>query len=232
MYVWPMRRVVAIAVGTALLCSAGSASAAATGRLDLMPLPRSALGAGSASLALAPDSGVVSNAAAAKDAGHGFTAADLATSGRITGYSRDYVLPNATVPQTRHALLGVKTIAELYRDRVTATRGLAFWRGVTRKLSGSQANGVTAGVSAFRAGIGVPAFAFELTFRHKAEPLYYVGDVVFRTGRLLGAVFVTATDGIGLRARTLHLADSLASRIRRVAAGHVHGPTALAPVGD
>jgi hypothetical protein len=197
-----------------------------------MPLPRSTLGGGSSALVLAPDSGVVSNAFAARDAGKGVTAADLAKRGRITGYALDYVLPNATVPQTRHALLGVRTLAELYRGRMTATRGLAFWRGVTRKLSGSQGNGVTVAVSPFRAGIGVPAFAFELTYRHKAQPLYYVGDVVFRTGRLLGAVFVSATDGVGLRARTLHLAGTLAGRIRRVVAGNVNGSTALSPIGD
>jgi hypothetical protein len=232
MYVWPVRRIVALALGTALLCSAGSALAAGAGHLSLMPLPRSALGGGSASLVLAPDSGVVSNAFAARDAGKGFTAADLAKRGRITGYALDYVLPNATVPQPRHALLGVRTIAELYRGRVTARQGLAFWRGVTSRLSGSQSNGVTIAVSPFRAGIGVPAFAFELTYRHKAQPLYYVGDVVFRTGRLLGAVFVSATDRVGLRARTLHLADSLAGRIRRVVAGQVHGSTHLSPIGD
>jgi hypothetical protein len=197
-----------------------------------MPLPRSALGGGTASLVLAPDSGVVSNAFAARDAGKGFTAADLAKRGRITGYALDYILPNATVPQTRHALLGVRTIAELYRGRMTATRGLDFWRGVTRRLSGSHGNGVTVAVSSFRAGIAVPAFAFELTYRHRAQPLYYVGDVVFRTGRLLGAVFVSATDGIGLRARTLHLADSLAGRIRRVVAGRAHGSTGPLPIGD
>ena len=184
-----------------------------------MPLPRSDLGAGSAALVLAPDSGVVSNAAAAKDAGRGFTGADLATRGRITGYSRDYLLPNATVPQTRHRLLGVRTIAELYRDPGTATRGLAFWRGVTRKLSASQANGVRIAISPFQASIGNGAFAFELAYRQLGQPLYYVGDVVFRSGSLLGAVFVSATDRVDLRARTLRLADRLAARIGRVATG-------------
>ena len=184
-----------------------------------MPLPRSALGAGSAALVLAPDSGVVSNAAAAKDAGQGFTATDLATRGRITGYSRDYLLPNATVPEKRHRLLGVRTIAELYRNPGTATRGLAFWRAVTRRLSVGQANGVRIAMSPFRATIGNGAFAFELAYRQLGQPLYYVGDVVFRSGSLLGAVFVSATDRVDLRARTVRLADRLATRISSVAAG-------------
>ena len=224
MYVLPMRTLVALVISIALLCSAASGSATASssrltpgmGQLNLMPLPRSALGVGGGALKLAPDSGVVSNAYAAQDAGDGFTGADLTKRGRVTGYSLDYVVPNATLPQTRHALLGVRTIAELYRGPAMATRGLAFWRGVTRNLSGRQANGITVAVSPFRAGIGAGTFAFELTYRHTGQPLYYVGDVVFRTGPLLGAVFVTATDATGLRARTLQLADRLASRIRRV----------------
>jgi len=218
MYVLPMRRVVALTVSIAVLCAAATAAATGTGQLDRMPLPRNALGGGSAALRLAPDSGVVSNAYAAQDAGKGFTAADLAKRGRITGYALDYVLPNATVPQARHALLGVKTIAELYRDRATATRGLSFWRNVTRKVAGRHANGVTVAASPFRASVSDGTFAFELTFRHTGQPLYYVGDAVFRTGRLLGAVFVSATDSTGLRARTLQLANRLADRINRVSA--------------
>ncbi len=217
----PMRCVVALVLTAAALCPA--ASAAGRGRLDLMPLPRSELEPGAAALRLATDSGVVSNSDAARNAGHGFTAADLAKRGRIAGYTLDYFLPNAIVPQTLHALLGVQTIAELYRDRPTATRGLAFWRGVTRKLTGRQPNGVTVTVSPFRARVGDGTFAFELTYRHATQPLYYVGDVVFRSGDLLGAVFVTATDGIGLRRQTLDLAARLATRVRRVLAGQIHG---------
>jgi hypothetical protein len=110
-------------------------------------------------------------------------------------------------------------MAELYRDPATAARGLTFWRDVTRKLSGRVTKGVRVVASPFRADVSDGAFAFELTYRLRGQPLYYVGDVVFRSGRLLGSVFVTATDGIGLHARTLQLANSLVSRIRRVNAG-------------
>lgn len=213
----------ALAFCIALLCAPGSASASAPGigQLNLMPLPRSALGGGTGGLVLAPDSGIDSNAAAAKDAGKGFTAADLANRGRITGYERDYVRPNATLPQKRHELLTVRTIAERYRDPASAARGLGFWRGVTRRVSGRRQNGVTATISPFRAGIGDGAFAYDLVYRFGTQPLYYEGDIVFRSGSLLGAVFVSATDAHGLRARTLRLADRLASRIRHVAADGV-----------
>lgn len=214
-----MRRFAALILSVASLCGV---SGKGTSHLELMPLPRRALCPIAAALVLAPDSGVASNADAARDAGHGVTAADLAKRGRITGYALDYVVPNAIVPQKRRAVLGVKTIAELYRDRATAARGLAFWRGVTRRLSGRQANGVTVAASAFLAHVGDGSFAFELSYRRAGQPLYYVGDVVFQTSRLLGAVFVSATDGIGLRARTLQLAGSLATRIARVLADPIH----------
>ena len=110
----------------------------------------------------------------------------------------------------------MQTIAELYRDRPAATKGLAFWRGVTRALNGRTTNGVTIGLSPFEARVGDGAFGFELTYRRGGKPVFYVGDVVFRTGALLGAVFVTAGDEAGLRARTVDLARRLATRIDRV----------------
>ncbi|HEY1775778.1 MAG TPA: hypothetical protein VGG41_06430 [Solirubrobacteraceae bacterium] len=211
-----MRRVALLAVSIALVTCA--ASAAQTGNLDQMPLPRSELGPGTAALTLAPGSGVVSNAYAAHDAGHGYTAADLTRLGRITGYELDYVLPNASVPQTQRRLLGVQTIAELYRDRATAQGGLTFWSGVTRRLSGHQANGDSVAVAAFQAHVGDGSFAYELTYRQRGQTLYDVGDIVFRSGSLLGAVFVSATDAAGLRTRTLQLAHNLVSRMKRVQA--------------
>ena len=221
-----MRFVSALAAGIALLCPAASADVRS--RLDLMPLPRSALGPGAGALALSRISGVLSNADAARSAGHGFTAADLAGRGRITGYTLDYRRPIITVPQTRHELLGVQTIAELYSNRTTATRGLAFWSGVTRKRK-TLPNGVTVAASPFRAPVGDGSFAFELTYRDSGRPLYYVGDVVFRSGGLLGAVFVSATDTRGLRARTVHLAHDLARRMKRVLAGRIHASPVKLP---
>ena len=76
-------------------------------------------------------------------------------------------------------------------------------------------------VSPFGTRVGNGSFAFELTYRTAGPPFAYVGDVVFRLGRLLGAVFVSATDDIWLRSRTLELADKLAARMRRVLAGQI-----------
>jgi hypothetical protein len=212
-------RLAAVAVCAAVLCPA--AAAIDPGRLALMPLPKQALGPDAVGLALASDSGVDSNAAAARHAGGGVTAADLARYGRITGYTLDYALP--LTRSAAHSLLGVQTIAELYRGEATATKGLAFWRGVTRALGAKKVNGVTVTLSPFAARVGDGAFAFELTYRRGGKPVLHVGDVVFRTGDLLGAVFLTAGDRTGLRARTVTLADRLAVRIQQVVAGKIHG---------
>jgi len=202
--------VAALAACAALLCSDAS-------RLALMPLTKQELGPAAARLMLARDSGVDSNASAARNAGPGVTAGDLARQGRVTGYTLDYVAPGPL--PAAETLLGVQTIAELYRDRASATGGLAFWRGVTRRLAGSGPNGIAVAVSSFTAAVGDGAFGFELRYSLGGRTLAYVGDVVFRTGSMLGAVFVTATNETGLRDRTVSLAEKLLARIRAVLSG-------------
>ena len=198
---------------------AAPASAIAPRLLALMPLPKAALGPDAAALPLASDSGVDSNAKAAKNAGAGVTAADLARQGRITGYLRDY--HDAAPHYSLGRLIGVESIAELYRSRATAAAGLSFWLGVNKRLHGSVGRGVTIVSRPFVAHIDDGAFAFELTYRLNGRTVSYVGDVVFRTGSYLGAVFVTAIDKTGLRARTVALAEKLAARIHGVLAGKI-----------
>ena len=195
-----------------------------------MPLPRQALGPDAAALLLVQGSGVDSNADAARHAGGGVTAADLSRYGRITGYTLDYAQPAPSALRSTHALLEVQTIAELYRGKSAATKGLAFWRGVTRAENASTTNGVSVGVVPFEARVGDGTFAFELTYTVAGKALFHTGDVVFRIGELLGAVFVTTTDELGLRGRTIDLADKLAARIQRVLAGKIHGSPVILPV--
>lgn len=193
-----------------------------------MPLPRQALGADATGLPLANDSGIDSNSDAAQNAGTGVTAADLTSYGRITGYTLDYASP-AGASLVPHGLLEVKTIAELYRNNSMAARGLVFWRGVTETLGSSTSNGVTIRLAPFKARVNGDAFAFELTYQRAGKTLGYVGDIVFRTGNLLGAVFVTSSDETGLRTRTLDLASRLARRIKQVLAGKLTGPPVAFP---
>lgn len=186
-----------------------------------MPLPRQELGPGSATLVLAAGSGVDSNADAARHAGPGVNAAMLARGGRITGYTLDFQRPPTVAPPAGRVLLDVQTIAERYRDGGSARRGLAFWRTVTRALTTRVENGISVGAVPFDARVADGTFAFELTYTRRGRPVAYVGDVVFRTGSLLGAVFVTATDRAGLRTRTVALARKLATRIQLVQAGKI-----------
>src|SRR5690349_9255494 len=130
-------------------------------RLPRMPLPKQTLGPDAAQLSLARDSGVDSNARAARNAGGGTTAADLARQGRVNGYILDYTA-QGIAPQK---LLGVETIAELYRSPLTATRGLAFWRNVTKRLGGTTQHGEAISMVPFAAPVGDGAYAFELTYK-------------------------------------------------------------------
>jgi len=211
----------ATAAAIAALSLALPAAGSGPGRLALMPLPKRELGPGAAALVLAADSGVDSNAEAARHAGGGVTAADLARSGRITGHTLDYQRPVTLGPPAGRALLEVQTIAERYRNSTAARRGLAFWRGVTRRLPARVVNGISTAAVPCDARVADGAFAFELTYTRGGRPVAYVGDVVFRTGPLLGAVFVTATDRTALRTRTVALARKLAARIRLVQAGKI-----------
>lgn len=186
-----------------------------------MPLPKQALGPDAAGLSLASNSGVDSNADAARNAGRGVTAADLARQGRLTGYTLDYMDPGAKALRVGHGLLEVQTIAERYRSGATAAKGLAFWRRVTRALAGAQPNGIAVRLSPFAVRVGDGAYAYELVYTVRGKPRLYVGDVVFRSGALLGAVFVTAADEAGLRARTARLAGALRTRMAHVLAGRV-----------
>ena len=220
-------RLAAIAMCAAALCP--TAAAFDPSRLALMPLPRLALGRDAAALSLVGDSGVDSNADAARHAGGGVTAADLSRYGRITGYTLDYDHPPASALRAGNTLLEVQTIAELYRDGAAAARGLTFWRGVTGAEAAGSTNGVSVGLVAFKARVGDGRFAFELTSTLPGSARLYVGDIVFRLGDLLGAVFVTATQDSGLRARTARLADAFAARIERVILGKIHEPPVAVP---
>jgi hypothetical protein len=202
-----------------IACAAALSAIAAAGRVErlaLMPLPRQTLGTGSAALALQSDSGVDTNADAARHAADGVTAAELAGFGRISGYTLDYWLPQGSTPQS---LLGVQTIAELYRDTTTATHGLAFWRGVTKKLNGTTTHGVTVSLAPFAVRVGDRASAYAFRYTRAGKPLFYLGDIVFRTGDMLGAVFVTLRDEASVRGRARELAHKLATRMNTVAAG-------------
>ena len=207
-----------------LACAAAlapGAAAASPAQLALMALPKQLLGPGAASLTRTPESGVDSNAAAARNAGAGYTAKDLARAGRVTGFTLDFARTVARLAPGSGTLLEVQSIAELYRDAPAASKGLVFWRGVTTALERRTVDGVAVSLAPFAADVADGAFAYELTYSRSHVPLAYVGDVVFRSGDLLGAVFVTTTGRGGLETRTVDLARTLAARMHAVLAGEI-----------
>src|SRR5256885_17071502 len=108
-----MKKVLVVAALAAVaLVSAASASAARV-KLSLIPLPKAALGSSAHGLALAHDSGVISNTAAANrtaDASPG----TFKKLGRVTGYALDYgsaYSAAAGIPDVRTAIEQSKTSA-------------------------------------------------------------------------------------------------------------------------
>jgi hypothetical protein len=120
--------VAALAAAVALV-SAASASAARV-KLSLIPLPKAALGSSAHGLALAHDSGVISNTAAANrtaDASPG----TFKKIGRVTGYALDY----GSAYSGAAGITDVRTTIEQYKTSAGAKRGLAFWRKEDAQLS-------------------------------------------------------------------------------------------------
>jgi hypothetical protein len=113
-----------VAAFVALLLPASSASGASQIGLELLPLPKAALGQAGHSLSLAPDSGVDSNEHSATQATGNVTAARLKRLGRISGYLLDFGTPFSDSP----AVSEIQTEVEHYRSPAAAGKGLGFWR--------------------------------------------------------------------------------------------------------
>lgn len=119
-----MKKVLFVAVlAAAVLVPAASASKARRVNLALVALPKSALGSAAHSLALAHDSGVVSNADAVNNA-VAATAGRIKSLGRVTGYTLDYGDTFSGKP----GITAVDTSVDRYKTAADAKRGLAFWK--------------------------------------------------------------------------------------------------------
>jgi hypothetical protein len=117
---WKALAVVALAMA---LVPAASAGPAPKVKLPLVPLPKAALGAAGKSLALAQDSGVVSNQLAAGNSLTG-TPKMFGKIGRVTGYQLTYGDPFTGGTGITQIGSGI----ELYKTVAGAKKGLAFWR--------------------------------------------------------------------------------------------------------
>ena len=208
----------------------GSAGAVDRGSLALMPLPKSALGGQAGGLPLDPDSGVVTNADAARDATANISAAKLAGLGRITGYSLDYNDAGAAALRSGRGLLEVRTAVELYATPAAAARGLAFWRRDDAAAAAFKTPGVSYVLTPFEPGrLGPDRFAYDGTVSVKGKRPIYGVDLQFRTGPLVADVSVSSAEPGKARPLALALASRLRRRIAQVLAGKVAGPPVPVP---
>jgi hypothetical protein len=223
----------AAALAAAVAVPAASAHSSAV-KLSVLPLQKAQLGAAK-SLPLQPDSGVISDSAAA---GYSFTASSskaLTKLGRITGYGLDYGIgasggSGATEAATR---------VEEYKTAADAKKGLAFWKKDDAWVSHLNQGGFTVSNSA----VNVPAIGssrFGDLASYSSANIVPVAnlDEQFTDGRYELEVSVWASTAATAKSTAASLAKKLDARLRQALAGKLHAtPVALpkqhpgAPIG-
>ncbi len=214
----------AVLAALALALPAHAAAPITDAQLAIMPLPTSALGAAAAGLPLAVDSGPVSNARAASYANGKVTTKTVAALGRLGGYSLDY----GSELSGAAGVSRVATEVDLYRDRASAVRALAFWKTDERNVSAMRKLGIAVTVKqAALPAVGDDRFAFSARLVVGGlKPIYGV-DAYFRVGRLVAEISVAAAPGLAERT-VASLARQTERRIALVLAGKLHEqPVAL-----
>jgi hypothetical protein len=193
-------------VGAAAVIVVPAAPAAATAgvQLALLPLPAASLGAPVSGLAVAHDSGVVSNAAAAAQTSDA-TASTLAKLGRVTGYALDYGYPASGA----QGIADVTTSVEQYKTALDAKHGLAFWKTEFSQQASLNAGGFSAAFSALGTpAVGSQHFAYRTSYSaSNIAPLTTVNEL-FADNRYVLEVDVSA----GTAAAAAKLAPSLAAK--------------------
>lgn len=213
------------ALAAAVLVPAASASRSHRVKLAVVALPKAALGAAGRSLAVSPDSGVVSNAAATNRSISG-RASTFDNFGRITGYDLSYGDPYSGGP----GITSIETGVDKYKTAAGAKRGLAFWRKDDPKIKVLGPYGVAVAVKALKpAKIGTRRFAEAATYAiPNAAPVSLV-DEQFTDGRFVLQVDV----GAGSLSAAFHLAGKLARtldhRLRLAEAGRLRGKPVKLP---
>jgi hypothetical protein len=227
----PVKRLLTgVAVAATLGSLASGAGASVTqSSLALMPLAKSMLGKEALSLPLDQDSGIVTNADAAKNANGKVSAAQLAGLGRITGYQLDYNDAAGHALAAGHGVLEVTTGVDLYRSAAAAADGLAFWRRDAKNLVRLRATGISASVKPFGpTGIPRPSYGWSGVVRVKGKPPVYGVQIGFVSGQLMAGISVSAADAGDRQGYAVSLARQLATRIRGVLSGQIKGsPVAL-----
>ena len=216
-----------MAVVAAIVAAPASAGRAHRVKLSLLPLPKSALGTAAKPLALAHDSGVVSNAEAASNAVLA-TAKDLKTIGRVTGYALDY----GDAYSGKTGVTGVETGVDRYRTPAAAKRGLAFWKSEDALIKPlSKSSTVSTSVRSLRLRhIGSARFGEALTISVPNHVPVTIVDAQVADGSYVIAAQTAAGSQGAATALAAKLLQRVDQRLRLALAGRLHArPTKLLP---
>jgi hypothetical protein len=213
------------ALVAAALTPAASASRSQRVKLAVVVLPKSALGAAGRSLAVSPNSGVVSNLGAATSAISG-TADTFDKLGRTTGYALTY----GDRYSGRAGITEISVGVDRYKTSRGAKRGLAFWRKDDPRITEFEPYGLPVTVKALQAvKVGTRRFAEGTTITVPGAAALDLVDEHFTDGRYELHVDVAA----GSLSAAAHLAGKLARaldhRLRLAEAGRLRGKPVKVP---
>ena len=188
-------------------------------KLSLVPLPKASLGSAARGLALAPDSGVLTNS----DVPVGFKSA-----GRLTGYLLDY----GDAYRGGAGVTAIETDVNKYRTAAAARRGLALGHkgDVTGVASLKVAGLGYTGTKLARPKLGERSFAFLWTSSIVGVDPVSVVDLQWTEGPFTLQVEVAAGSHATAESVARKLAKRLDRRLGLGLAGRLHGkPVKLPP---
>jgi hypothetical protein len=220
------RFVAAMAAAAVIVVPAASAAGTASVQLAVLPLPASSIGAAVQGMAVAHDSGFVSNAAAAAQTPDA-TASTLTNLGRLTGYALDYGYPASGAP----GFADVTTSVERWKSTLAATHGLTFWKKEFSHEGSLNAGGFSAATTAITTpAVGSQHFAYVSSYSaSNIAPLTTVNEL-FTDDRYVLEVAVSARTPAAARALAPKLAAKLDARLRLALKGGLHAtPVTLPP---
>jgi hypothetical protein len=211
----------------AVLVPAASARSAPHVKLALVALPKSALGPAAHSLALAHDSGAVSNAEAANSAFLA-TTTTLKSLGRVTGSTLDYGDPYSG----KAGITAVQTGVDRYRTGKDAKRGLAFWKdddGLIVPLTKDTEVSVRLRAVKLRR-IGSARFALALTITVPGHARVTLVDAQAADGSYVLQSETASGSPAAAKSLASKLLGKLDRRLRLAVAGRLHAkPVKLPP---
>ena len=211
----------------ALSGAARTAGVASAAELALMPLPGAAIGAPGASLALKPDSGIVTNAQEADNLFEEETGAKFAGLGRVAGYQLDYEDETYSAFARGSGVEEIDTEVSLYRDAASAAHGLAFLERDRRDLAlGNSASIAMRVTTPATRQLCDSSFGLTVAATPSGLRTIYETLVGVRSGEIAATVDVTGASATSTLA--VSLGAALERRIAGVLAGKVTGsPVAL-----